>query len=119
MAKLKSLQSKLKPLGNKQNIASLSTSWREGKSSAQRGYGYKWQQYRLKFLKANPLCKFCENEGRVTEAKIVDHIIPHEGNQQLFWDECNHQPLCKLCHDKVKQKIEVNQMGRGGVQKFK
>ena len=31
---------------------------------------------------------------------LVDHIVPHRGDQALFWDEQNWQPLCKSCHDK-------------------
>lgn len=32
-------------------------------------------------------------------ASVVDHIIPHKGNDDLFWDMSNHQALCKKCHD--------------------
>ena len=35
----------------------------------------------------------------ITPATVVDHVIPHRGNKQLFWDEKNWQPLCKSCHD--------------------
>jgi 5-methylcytosine-specific restriction protein A len=30
---------------------------------------------------------------------VVDHIIPHRGDQALFWDEENWQPLCLVCHN--------------------
>ena len=55
----------------------LSSSWRDGKqTSAQRGYGYKWQQKRKAFLMRpeNVLCVFCTAKGLVTEATVVDHI---------------------------------------------
>ena len=32
-------------------------------------------------------------------ATVVDHIIPHKGDMDIFWDEDNWQPLCKRCHD--------------------
>ena len=32
-------------------------------------------------------------------ASVVDHIKPHKGDYDLFWDEANHQALCKRCHD--------------------
>lgn len=32
-------------------------------------------------------------------ATVVDHIIPHRGDQKLFWDRSNWQALCKSCHD--------------------
>jgi 5-methylcytosine-specific restriction protein A len=43
----------------------------------------------------------CKAAGRVTAATMVDHIIPHRGDQKLFWDsEHNWQSGCKLCHDR-------------------
>jgi 5-methylcytosine-specific restriction endonuclease McrA len=47
----------------------------------------------------------------VVEAVIVDHIVPHRGDQGLFWDTSNWQSLCKKCHDSVKQKEENSRMG--------
>lgn len=44
--------------------------------------------------------------GQVVAATIVDHVIPHRGDQQLFWDKSNWQSLCKHCHDSHKQRIE-------------
>lgn len=83
-------------------------------SSSQRGYNSRWQKARETFLRRHPLCKMCEAEGRLTPATIVDHIIPHRGDQALFWDTGNWQPLCKPHHDKVKQAEEKRSRGRGG-----
>lgn len=69
-------------------------------TSSQRGYDYRWQKYRKFYLQRNPLCVRCEKKDRLEPAAVVDHIIPHKGNYDLFWDEKNHQPLCKRCHDK-------------------
>lgn len=71
--------------------------WREGKTTAQRGYGGKWQRYRLAFLAKHPLCRACEAEGKVTVATVVDHVVPHRGDMVLFW-KGEHQPLCGPCH---------------------
>ena len=30
---------------------------------------------------------------------VVDHVVPHRGDQRLFWDERNWAPACKPCHD--------------------
>lgn len=30
----------------------------------------------------------------------VDHIIPHKGDPELFWDQDNWQSLCKPHHDR-------------------
>lgn len=87
------------------------TSWRHtGMTAAQRGYGYRWQKERAKFLVESPLCVYCEREGRITAATVVDHIQPHRGNQALFWDKNNWQSLCKPCHDSVKAKEEANSL---------
>ena len=42
----------------------------------------------------------CEQQGRITPATVVDHIVPHKGNLELFWAESNLQALCKSCHDR-------------------
>lgn len=52
------------------------------------------------------MCSECRRIGRVTAAEVVDHIVPHRGNQSLFWAEENWQALCKRCHDSYKQRIE-------------
>jgi 5-methylcytosine-specific restriction protein A len=72
------------------------------RSASARGYGRRWQKYRLAFLHraANALCVECRKTGRITAATVVDHIIPHKGNDRLFWDPTNHQPLCATCHNK-------------------
>lgn len=69
-------------------------------TAAQRGYGSRWQRTRIGFLAAHPLCASCMAAGRVTEATVVDHIVPHRGDMNLFWQRSNWQPLCKPCHDR-------------------
>jgi 5-methylcytosine-specific restriction protein A len=91
----------------KPRLQAISASWRTGKgSSAERGYGYKWQKARAAYLSAHPLCVMCKAIQRVTAATVVDHIKPHEGNQDLFWDEANWQALCKPHHDTDKAEQE-------------
>lgn len=70
-------------------------------SRRERGYTYQWEQYRLAYLRDHPLCVACEKEGRYTPAKIVDHIIPISGGDDvLFWPASNHQGLCQTCHNR-------------------
>ncbi len=69
-------------------------------------YGYRWQKARAAFLREHPLCTHCQRRGLVTSATIVDHVTPHRGDEVLFWDVENWQPLCKPCHDSWKQAIE-------------
>lgn len=71
--------------------------------TAARGYGGKWQRERLVFLREHPLCVMCQEQGRVTVATVVDHIIPHKGDPKLMWDRSNWQPLCATHHNRDKQ----------------
>lgn len=82
----------------------------KGEGSTARGYGYKWRKARERYLSEHPLCCYCEREGGVvTAATVVDHIIPHKGDQALFWDESNWQSLCDFHHNSAKAREE----GRG------
>lgn len=63
-------------------------------------YNYRWQKYRLQFLKQEPLCRECLLHEVLSPASVVDHIKPHRGDLILFWDIYNHQSLCKQCHDR-------------------
>ena len=72
---------------------------RDTKTTKEKGYNRRWQRARKTFLSAHPLCVRCKEKGKVVPATGVDHIIPHRGDQKLFWDQNNWQPLCKSCHD--------------------
>lgn len=83
-------------------------------------YGSKWDRARIAFLRANPLCVMCHQQGRLEAATVVDHIEPHRlkealtsgdsqritKSQKLFWDQKNWQGLCKRHHDSTKQRME-------------
>ena len=72
----------------------------ETRSAAGRGYGRAWQKESRRFLLEHSLCVRCASEGRYVKATVVDHIVPHRGDTDLFWDRSNWQALCKKCHDK-------------------
>ena len=72
----------------------------EIRSASARGYGKAWQRESKRFLQVHPLCVQCAKEGRYVKATVVDHIKPHRGDETLFWDRSNWQPLCKRCHDR-------------------
>lgn len=109
MAKLKTLPPRLRPM-NQQRLKVLNpNSWRNDKNSTQRGYGYRWQKARARHLRMNPLCVMCQAEDRVTAATVVDHRIPHRGDERLFWDETNWQSLCASHHSGQKQREEQGQ----------
>jgi len=69
-------------------------------SASSRGYNSRWRKARATWLSRHPLCAECERQRRVAPATVVDHITPHRGDQDLFWDTKNWQSLCKPCHDK-------------------
>ncbi|WP_433762040.1 HNH endonuclease [Brucella anthropi] len=75
-------------------------------SSRERGYTARWDRAAVAFKRDNPLCIGCEAIDRVELASVVDHIIPHKGDDVLFWDQANWQPCCTKHHDIVKQQLE-------------
>ena len=85
-----------------------------------RVYGSKWDRARKEFLQLHPLCAMCKEQGVISAAAVVDHIVPHRlklaihsGNreeiakaQKLFWDRKNWQGLCTSHHSSTKQRME-------------
>lgn len=55
----------------------------------------RWRKARALYLAAHPHCLRC-----MAPATVVDHIVPHKGDDVLFWDEGNWQPLCARCHNR-------------------
>ena len=70
-------------------------------------YGRRWRKERGQFLAINRYCKFCRAAGKRARATVVDHIVPHRGDEELFWEQSNWQPLCKPCHDGDKAVMEA------------
>ena len=82
-------------------------------SASKRGYGYQWQQARKSYLDEHPLCVMCLKLGSVSVGTVVDHIQPHQGDRQKFWDKDNWQTLCATHHDSAKQRIESGKAVHG------
>ena len=51
------------------------------KTTAEKGYGSRWQKARAVYLQSHPLCVRCLAKGRYVKATVVDHIIPTEGSE--------------------------------------
>jgi len=66
------------------------------------------QELRPAQLLREPFCRECARHGLRVRASVVDHVIPHKGNWQMFIDPKNHQSLCKRCHD-AKTMRELNE----------
>lgn len=76
-------------------------------------YKSRWRRLRQAVLDKRPLCVMCLQDGRITPATVVDHIIPHRGNPALMWDEANLQPLCATHHNATKQRLEKGSRAMG------
>ncbi len=61
-------------------------------------YGRRWKKAAAAYLLEHPLCVECEREGRLTPATVVDHVIPHRGDPEKFWDGA-WQSLCEAHHN--------------------
>jgi len=59
----------------------------------------KWQ------LVHDPLCRLCADRGLIVPATVCDHVVPHGGDPNKFWNGAR-QSLCASCHDGLKQQIE-------------
>lgn len=90
---------RLVPYGSKYCDEHAPLHTKDERTAAEKGYGTRWQKASRQYLRAHPLCRRCKERGVYTKATVVDHIVPHRGDQMLFWDRSNWQPLCKKCHD--------------------
>jgi 5-methylcytosine-specific restriction protein A len=70
----------------------------ERPSAAKRGYGRAWQTASKAYLRAHPVCAI-HGSSCTIEATCVDHVKPHRGDHDFFWDRSNWQAACKSCHD--------------------
>lgn len=59
----------------------------------------RWRQESREYLAGNPYC-VAENGTCSTLATVVDHRIPHRGDEALFWDRFgNWQAMCRAHHN--------------------
>jgi 5-methylcytosine-specific restriction enzyme A len=75
------------------------------RGASQRGYDARWRRVSREYL-SRPFCAICARAGLTVPATVVDHVIPHKGNDWLFWDPTNWQSLCTHCHNSHKQSAE-------------
>ena len=59
--------------------------------------GKRWRYLRNSYIRKNPLCVMCGDNGIIKEGNVVDHIIPRrQGGSDYNLD--NLQTLCNSCH---------------------
>lgn len=59
-----------------------------------------WRTLRAQQLAKDPWCADCLSNGMHVVATEVDHIKPHHGDPNLFFDAKNLQSLCKPDHSR-------------------
>ena len=71
-------------------------------------YDSRWARASKAFLLANPDCVYClaNKTGLPNKSEVTDHIVPHHGDIDLFWNPENWQALCHRCHNSDKQAEE-------------
>ena len=60
----------------------------------------RWLRLRDQVIQVEPFCRVCLALGRRVLTQEIDHIVPHEGHVDRFWDRSNLQGLCKGCHSR-------------------
>ena len=73
-------------------------------SPTKRGYGRHWEKVRKMFLAEHPLCEDCAAQGLTTPATEVHHIKPLRGHPELHYAPENLAALCKMCHNRRREK---------------
>lgn len=64
----------------------------------ERDRSWAFKKARERYLSDNPLCMYCEADGRVTAACILEHRVPlWQGG--AMWSEANWAASCKPCAD--------------------
>lgn len=71
-----------------------------------------WRGRRLAQLAVEPLCRMCQQQGRITAATVADHVRPHRGDPTAFYSG-ELQSLCGPCHSGAKQSEEHTGRVRG------
>ena len=77
-------------------------------SATERGYDHAWRVLRDAHIAQFPFCDACTAQGLQVQAREVDHVIPHRGDDALRLNPSNLRSLCASCH-----RIKTRAEGRG------
>jgi 5-methylcytosine-specific restriction protein A len=67
----------------------------------------RWKRLAAHHRRVEPVCRMCRADGITMAVEVIDHVIPHRGNLNLFFDSNNLQALCSHHHSGAKQREEV------------
>ena len=65
-----------------------------------------WHRLRREFRAAARVCGFCGFVFTADSPCQLDHRVPHRGDRRLLLDPTNLMPLCSVCHNSVKRRME-------------
>ena len=74
------------------------------KTTKERGYDSRWHRLSVHKRTIDPLCENCLNEGRVTPADEVHHIVPIAVAPELRLKIGNLMSVCRSCHEVVERR---------------
>lgn len=73
-----------------------------------------WRKTSKAHLRANPLCAYCEQAGRIRAATLVDHLLAIADGGAKF-DPANFRSCCEDCHaEKTAAEIAARRRGEPG-----
>ena len=104
----------VRPLWLEMNSRANDPPWRAWYKTA------RWQRLRLEILiRDGYACAktgvLCVGEYPSPNSAVADHIKPHRGDPNLFWDASNIQTVSKAYHDGQKQRDEQVSVHQRGV----
>ena len=114
MANLKVLKPRLSKMAPRLSSARMVRDTRYSPDATVRGWykSARWQALRQEVL-ARDLYT-CRQTGVLLigahpapNSPVVDHVVPHRGDERLFWDVGNLQAVSKAYHDSDKRKMEM------------
>lgn len=76
--------------------------------ASQRGYDAEWQKLRAQHLakQAYCQCQQCKRSLSPAKADMVDHIVPHRGDDRLRLDPNNLQSMLRSHHSRKTAKYD-------------
>ena len=57
-----------------------------------------WRRMSTWKLNETPWCEDCKEDGKITPAADVDHVLPRHSHPHLSLEGSNLRSLCKRCH---------------------
>jgi 5-methylcytosine-specific restriction protein A len=119
-APIQTLKPRLQKMGQRLQTARAVRDTRYSPDATVRSWykSARWQALRLEVLVRDLYT--CRQTGVLLTGKhpapnspVVDHVVPHKGDERLFWDIANLQAVSKAYHDGDKRKMEMQQNGIG------